>query len=90
MTFVERDQITDLSKKEVTRTVTPVVVNTLEYKESTPEHTKLCIEFRDMCLKMQSWIKDNTDSSRVQSVALTELETLNMWTNKAIIFSNIK
>jgi hypothetical protein len=63
-------------------------INTLEFKQSTPEQTAKCIEFRDMCLEMQQWIKDNSDPSRAQSVALTELETLNMWANKAIIFSN--
>lgn len=62
-------------------------VNTLEYKESTPEKTQKCIEFRKLCLEMQTWIKENTNRSRAQSVALTELETLNMWANKAIIFS---
>jgi len=65
-------------------------INTLEYKESTAEQTAKCIEFRKMCLDMQSWLKENTDYSRPQSVALTELETLNMWANKAIIFSNYK
>ena len=63
-------------------------INTLAYKESTPEQTDKCIEFRKMCLDMQDWIKENTDVSKAQSVALTELETLNMWANKAIIFSN--
>lgn len=63
-------------------------INTLEFKKSTPEQVEKCIEFREQCLKMQTWIKENTDRSRAQSVALTELETLNMWTNKAIIFSN--
>lgn len=63
-------------------------VNTLEYKPANLEQTWKCIEFRNMCLNMQSWIKQNTDPSRSQSIALTELETLNMWTNKAIIFSN--
>ena len=62
--------------------------NTLEYKASSPEATKKCIEFRKMCLDMQEWITKNTSNSRARSVALTELETLNMWTNKAIIFSN--
>ena len=65
-------------------------VNTLEYKDATWEQTAKCIEFRNMCLEMQSRIKRNTDPSRSQSIALTELETLNMWTNKAIIFSNDK
>ena len=65
-------------------------VNTLEYKAATWEQTAKCIEFRDICLSMQSWIKENTDPSRSQSIALTELETLNMWANKAIIFSNDK
>ncbi len=65
-------------------------LNTLEYKESTAEQTAKCIEFRKMCLAMQAWIKENTHKSRTQSVALTELETLNMWANKAIIFSNYK
>ena len=62
--------------------------NTLEYKAATPEATAKCIEFRKMCLDMQEWITKNTNNSRSRSVALTELETLNMWTNKAIIFSN--
>lgn len=65
-------------------------VNTLEYKQTTWEQTAKCIEFRKMCLDMQSWIKQNTTPTRSQSIALTELETLNMWTNKAIIFSNDK
>lgn len=65
-------------------------VNTLEYKPATLEQTWKCIEFRELCLSMQSWIKANTDPSRSQSIALTELETLNMWANKAIIFSNDK
>ena len=63
-------------------------INTLKYKESTPEATAKCIEFRDLCLQLQSWLYNNTDVSRAQSIALTELETLNMWANKAIIFSN--
>ena len=61
--------------------------NTLEYKAANSSQTEKCIEFRKMCLEMQTWIKENTDKSRAQSIALTELETLNMWTNKAIIFS---
>lgn len=72
----------------VYRTSEPVVTNTLEYKPATGEQTAKCIEFRRLCLEMQSWIKENTDPSRSQSVALTELETMNMWVNKAIIFSN--
>lgn len=63
-------------------------INTLAYKPATPEQTQKCIEFREQCLAMQEWIKNNTDRSRSQSIALTELESLNMWTNKAIIFSN--
>lgn len=63
-------------------------INTLEYKESTTEQIEKCIKFRHMCLQMQQWIKDNTDIWRPQSISLTELETLNMWVNKAIIFSN--
>jgi len=64
-------------------------INTLEYKPATQEQTKQCIEFRVMCLQMQTWIKENTKPSRTQSIALTELETLNMWTNKAIIFNDV-
>ena len=63
-------------------------INTLAYKPATPEQTELCIQFREQCLAIQEWIKNNTSPSRSQSVALTELESLNMWTNKAIIFSN--
>lgn len=63
-------------------------INTLEYKAANTEQTEKCIQFRDMCLDMQKWIKENSSPSRPQSVALTELETLNMWVNKAIIFSN--
>jgi hypothetical protein len=62
-------------------------VNTLIFKKASPAQAERCIEFRAMCLEMQSWIKNNTDRSRSQSVALTELETLNMWVNKAITFS---
>lgn len=65
-------------------------INTLDYKAATPKQTEKCIEFRKICLDMQTWIKENTDRSRAQSVALTELETLNMWANKAIIFSEEK
>lgn len=63
-------------------------MNTLAYKQATPEQTQKCIEFREQCLAMQEWIQSNTNPWRPQSIALTELESLNMWTNKAIIFSD--
>lgn len=62
--------------------------NTLIYKNATEIQTKKCIEFREMCLNMQKWITDNTKKWRPQSISLTELETMNMWVNKAIIFSD--
>ena len=78
-----------MSNQEVNNTMNPYSeINTLAYKPATPEQTQKCVEFREQCLAMQEWIKLNTNQSRSQSIALTELESLSMWTNKAIIFSN--
>lgn len=57
-----------------------------DYQKPTDEQTARIIVFRQGCKDLRDLMLANIPVSRERSVALTHLETVSMWGNKAIVF----
>lgn len=58
-----------------------------EYVAPTAASTEGIKEVRQACRDLSALIQRVTKSSRERSLALTKLEEVSMWANKAIVFS---
>ena len=58
------------------------------YHKPTEDSVKKMAEIREAFSDLHSLIESLAPASRERSVALTELETAHMWTNKAIVVND--
>jgi hypothetical protein len=58
-----------------------------EYIAPTEASVKIINEFRAKCAELDGFIAMNLPVSRERSLAVTKLEEVSMWGNKAIVFN---
>lgn len=58
-----------------------------EYQAPSPEATNKIITVRIACAKLYECITWNIADSRERAIAITKLEEVSMWANKAIVFA---
>lgn len=61
--------------------------NHFEYQKPTDKSTETIKSFRQECKELSEFIIQNIPNCRERSVALTKLEEVSMWGNKAIVFN---
>lgn len=64
--------------------------NPFEYQKPTERSVKYIEAFRELAKNVQTKILDTVSESRERSLALTKLEEMSMWLNKAIVFTQTK
>lgn len=58
-----------------------------EYQAPTPEQVQQIQVVREAAKNLYEVLTENVPSSRERSVAITKLEEVSMWANKAIVFA---
>lgn len=62
-------------------------LNPFEYQQPNAEQVILIIELRDDCKALYDKLNKDLPESRYRSLAITKLEEVSMWINKAIAFT---
>ena len=58
-----------------------------EYQSPTPEHVAQIQAVREACKALNTLLMTVVPPSRERSLAITKLEEVSMWANKAIVFN---
>lgn len=61
--------------------------NPFEYQVPTPTMVEQIQAVREECKRLHDVILEHVPSSRERSLAITKLEEVSMWANKAIVFA---
>jgi hypothetical protein len=60
--------------------------NPFEYQRPTPEGVEIIEAVRLKCKELHDLILERVPAGRCRAVAVTNLEQVSMWANKAIVF----
>jgi hypothetical protein len=61
--------------------------NIFEYQKPTDKSVAEIVSIREVLHRVHGLIQDIVPDSREKSIAITKLEEVSMWVNKAIVFN---
>lgn len=64
--------------------------NPFEYVAPTPESVEKIKKLREYCHGLNEMLLELVPNCRERSVAITRLEELSMWANKAVVFTQVE